>query len=195
MNLPVSRILGVPVSVQSYPWRYCLDDILDARLVAARKVHDFHRSSRQDSILQSSGAPPGSIVRTARLHDRILQIVAIPDCVDHPPHLGRKLRRHWGCANLLVVGELWLRRRPHLDVSQLIVASAGYSVSPLARLHLTEHLTDHGGSSPLIDCAAQLPEAQDPVKAVLAIAASKAVSIDISRPIGPLSRVSLSPIR
>lgn len=195
MNLTVPSISSIRPALDGFPWQHCLDDILDARLIADPRIVDFHRSHRQDSILQSSDAPPGSIIRTARSQDRILQIVAIPGGFDHLPALGRKLRRQSSVANLLVISEIWLRRRPHIEVSKLIVASAGYPVAPLARLHLAEHLTDHGGSAPLIDCAALMPQAEDPVRAVLAVAASKAISIDISRPLGPASRVALPPVR
>lgn len=195
MNVTLSRITDLPTPLDSFRWQHCLDDILDARLIADPRVVDFHRSSRQDSILQSSSAPPGSVIRTARLQDRILQIVAISDGFNQQPALGRKLRLHWSAANLLIVSAHWLRRRPHLDVSELIAASARYPVSPLARLHLAAHLTDHGGSAALIDCAALMPQAEDPVRAVLAVAASKAISIDISRPLGPSTKVTISPAR
>ncbi|WP_199084546.1 hypothetical protein [Bosea sp. ASV33] len=194
MNVTISRITDLPTPLDNFRRQHCLDDILDARLVADRRVVDFHGSSRQDSILQSSDAPPGSVIRIARLPDRILQIVAISDGFNHQ-RLGRRLRRHSPGANILVVSELWLRRRPHLDVSELIVASARYPVSPLAHLHLAEHLTDHGGSAPLIDCAALMTQAEDPVRAVLAVAASKAISIDISRPLGPYTKVTISSAR
>lgn len=172
-----------------------LDDILDARLLAEPRIHDFHRSVREDSILLSSDAPPGAIVRVARLADRALSVVAVPNGPSDLPTLRRSLRDHWKRKNVVVVSERWLRRRPHLDCSNLIADSARYPVSPLAYVRIAEHLTDHGGSSYLSDCAGHLPRSQDPVRAVLSLAATKAIAIDISRPIGPWTRVSLPPPR
>lgn len=172
-----------------------LDDILNARLLAEPRIHDFHRSVRENSILLSSDAPPGSIVRIARLADRILTVVAVPNDARDLPTLRRSLRDHWKRKNVVVVSERWLRRRPHLDGSTLIADSARYPISPLAYVRIAEHLTDHGGSSYLSDCAGYLPRTHDPVRAVLSLAASKAIAIDISRPIGPWTRVSLPPSR
>lgn len=169
--------------------------ILDARLLAEPRIRDFHRSSRAEAALISSDAPPGSVVRIARTSDRALTIVAIPDGHSQFPALRRSLCRCWNRTNVLVLGERWLRRRPHLNGSALIAESARYPVSPLARVLVAEHLLDQGGSSYLSDCAGHLPRTGDPVRAVLSLAAAKAVSIDISRPIGPWTRVSLSSLK
>lgn len=168
-----------------------LQSILDARLIAEPRIRDFRRSAREDSILASSDAPPSSIVRTVRLRGQSLTIVAVPDDSESLPGLRQRLRTHWKRRELLVISERWLRRRPHLDGAGMIAASAGYPISPLARILLADHLTDHGGSSCLGDCAACVPDAGDPVRAVLALAAAKTLAIDISHPIGPLSRVCL----
>lgn len=164
--------------------------VLDARLLAEPRIIDFHRSGRAEAALMSSDAPPGSVVRIARTLGRNLTIVATPDDTGPCPALRRSLCRHWKHKNVLVLSERWLRRRPYLDGSNLIADSARYPVSPLARVLIAEHLTDYGGSSTLSDCAGQLPRTRDPVRAVLSLAAAKAVAIDISRPIGPWTRVS-----
>lgn len=172
-----------------------IHDVLDARLLAEPRIIDFHRSSRAETALMSSEAPPGSVVRIARTSDRALTIVATPGASGPFPALRRSLCRRWEHKNVLVLSENWLRRRPYLDGSNLIADSARYPVSPLARILIAEHLTDYGGSSTLSDCAGHLPRAGDPVRAVLSLAAAKAVAIDISRPIGPWTRVSQPPSR
>lgn len=168
---------------------------LDARLLAEPRVIDFRRSICDEAILSSAVAPPGSVTRRVWLVDRILTVVAIPVDTALPPALRRRLCNHWQRSELLVVSEQWLRRRPHFDGSELIAASARYPVPALSRLLIAEHLTESGGSSYLSDCAARVAGVQDPVRAVLALAAAKSVSIDISRPIGPLTQVSLPPSR
>jgi hypothetical protein len=169
--------------------------VLEARLMAESRVLDFHRSDRAEIALMSSEAPPGSAVRIARTLDRTFTIVAIPAGSGPFPLLRRSLCRHWKHRHVLVLSERWLRRRPYLDGSNLIADSARYPVSPLARVLIAEHLTDYGGSSTLSDCAGQLPRTRDPVRAILSLAAAKAVAIDISRPIGPWTRVFLPPSR
>jgi len=168
-----------------------LEHALEARLLAEPRVRDFRRSSRDELALFSSVSPPGSAIRSVRLIDRILTVMAIPDESNILPALRRRLRNHWHQSDLLIVSERWLRRRPHFDGSVLIADSAGYPVPPLSRFLIAEHLTEYGGSSHLGDCAAQMVGVQDPVRAVLALAAARTVSIDISRPIGPLTAVSL----
>lgn len=170
-----------------------LHHALDARLLAEPRVRDFQRSTRDEMILSSSVAPHGSATRMVRLADRILTVMAIPDGSTLPPSLRRRLHNHWHPTDLLVVSERWLRRRPQFEVSELIASSAHYPVSPLSQFLIAEHLTECGGSSYLSDCAAQMAGAQDPIRAVLALAAAKIVTIDITRPIGPLTAVSLPP--
>jgi len=194
MNLTLSSIPNVPTPLDSFRWRHRLDDILDARLIADPRVLDFHRSHPEDSILSRAGAPPGSTARTVRTTDRILVVVATPGrAADLTIGLGK---RH-NCRdrrNILVVSERYLRRRPHLDGAMLIAESAGCPVSPLARVLLADHLSEHGGSSCLGDCAALMCEARDPVQAVLALAAAKTIAVDISRPITAQTLVYL-PVR
>lgn len=120
---------------------------LDARLLAEPRVIDFRRSIRDELILSSAVAPPGSVTRKVWLIDRILTVVAIPADAERPPALRRRLRNHWQRSELLVVSERWLRRRPHFDGSELIAASARYPVPALSRLLIAEHLTESGGSS------------------------------------------------
>lgn len=194
MNTSSPAIPNVQVAAGPYEKDDPLSDALDTRLLAHPRVRDFHKNTREDSILQLSDAPPGSVVRTVRLTDRILSIVAIPDGFELLPGFRRRLCNHWRHANLLVVSERWLRRRPHLEGSALIADCSRYPVPPMARVLLAQHLTENGGSSYLGDCAAYAPGTQDPIRAVLSLAAAKALSIDISRPIGPLTRVSLPPI-
>uniref|UniRef100_A0A9E7ZPH9 Uncharacterized protein n=1 Tax=Bosea sp. NBC_00436 TaxID=2969620 RepID=A0A9E7ZPH9_9HYPH len=172
-----------------------LHHALDARLLAEPRVIDFRRSARDETTLSSSVAPPGSVTRMVRLIDRILTVVAIPDGSNLLPALRRRLRNHWHQSELLIVSERWIRRRPHFDGSELIAAAARYPVPPLSRVLIAEHLTESGGSSYLSDCAARVAGVQDPVRAVLALAAAKYVALDISRPIGPLTQVSLPPSR
>lgn len=73
----------------------------------------------------------------------------------------------------------------------LIAESAGAFVSPLARVLISDHLSECGGSSDLGDCAAYMYEARDPVQAVFALAAAKTIAVDISRPITAQTRVYL----
>ncbi len=193
MNLTLPIVSAAPAALGTCRGKHCLDDAFDARLFADPRVRDFRRSQFRDSILATSAAPSGSTVRTVRLTDRILVVVAIPDGAENLTLLRRGLSEHYRRRELLVIPEGYLRRQPHLDGSLLIADSSGYRVSPLARLLLAEHLTENGGSSHLRDCAAHMPRARDPVQAVLALAAAKAVVVDISRPIGPMTRVSLPP--
>ena len=164
---------------------------LDARLTSHPRVTDFRRSAREDSILVESAAPSGSIVRVVRLSERIVKVVATPACIALLPEVRRQLRRSLA-ARTLFVGEHWLRRRPHIEVSRLIVEAAPLMVSPLDRLQLLDFLMDQGGHATLIDCASRMSRSEDPVSAVLAVAAAKAISIDIARPLGPLTCVSLA---
>lgn len=193
MNLTLPIVSDTPAALGTCRWKHCLDDAFDARLFADPRVRDFHRSQLRDSILASSAAPSGSAVRTVRLTDRILVIVAIPDGAENLTALRRGLSEHYRRRELLVVPERYLQRQPHLNGSLLIADSARDRVSPLARLLLADHLTESGGSSCLADCAAHMSGARDPVQAVLALAAAKAVAVDVSRPIGPMTRVSLPP--
>jgi hypothetical protein len=190
MTTPVMRSPVNPMNFQTP-----LDRLLDIRLLAEPRVRDFYRSSHHDSLFFSSVSPPGSITRIVRLIDRILTVMAMPESADFIPQLRRKLSRNSPRSDVLIVNEVWLRKRPHIDNAELIAASSGFSVSPLSRVLISEHLTESGGSSNLADCAARVSGADDPVQAVLALAAAKAVSIDISRPIGPLTQVSLPPSR
>lgn len=164
---------------------------LDARLTSHPHVIDFRRSAREDSILLESPAPSGSIVRVVRLSERIVKVVATPACSALLPEVRRELRRSLA-ARTLFVGEHWLRRRPHIDVSRLILEAAPLKVSPLDWVTLLDFLMDQGGHATLIDCASRMSRSDDPVSAVLAIAAAKAISIDIARPLGPLTCVSLA---
>lgn len=50
---------------------------------------------------------------------------------------------------------------------------------------------EQGGGSYLSDCAARVSGSADPVRAVLALAALKVVTVDISRPLTSLTLVSL----
>ena len=172
-----------------------LHHALDARLLADPRVRDFQRSPRDELFLSSSVAPPGPAMRTVRLIDRILGIIAIPGDSILLSSLRRRLHNHLYPLEILIVIERWLRRRPHFDGSELIASSARYPVPPLSRVLIAEHLTESGGSSYLVDCAARVAGVQDPIRAVLALAAAKAVTIDITRPIGPLTEVSLPPSR
>lgn len=195
MNPMPLTMAKIPSSTNPFEPADQIHHALDARLLAEPRVRDFQRSTRDEKILSSSVAPPGSVTRRVRLTDRILTVLAIPN--DSVLHLSlrRSLQDHWHRSDLLVVSERWLRRRPHFEVSELIASSAHYPVSPLSQFLIAEHLTEYGGSSYLSDCAAQMAGAQDPIRAVLALAAAKVVTIDITRPIGPLTAVSLPPSR
>jgi hypothetical protein len=168
-----------------------LDRALEARLLAHPRVRDFHRSTRDELILSSSAVPSGTVTRRVRLTDRILTIVAIPNGSVLHHSLRRSLQNRWNRSDILVISERWLARRPQSEVSEIIAASAGYPVPPLSRILIAEHLTDCGGSAYLQDCTALMIGVDDPVQAVLALAAAKNVTIDISRPIGSLTKVSL----
>lgn len=183
MNLTLSKTPDPPTPLNTFRWQHSLDDILDARLIADPRVIDFHRSFPKDSILSNAGAPPGSTARTVRTTHRILTVVAIPDGATDPTLVRSNRYNHRDRKNLLIVPERYLRRRPHVDGAILIAESAGTSVSPLARVLISNHLSESGGSSTLGDCATYMYAAHDPVQAVLALAAGKSIAVDISRPI------------
>lgn len=191
MNVMLSRITDPPTPLDTIRRQHCLDDILDARLIADPRVVDFHRSASEDSILSCAGAPPGSTSRTVRTAHRILVIVAIPDGTTGATISRRSSYSRRDIKNLLIIPERYLRRRPYVDGAMLIAESAGCPVSPLARVLISNHLSESGGSSELGDCAAYVNAARDPVQAVLALAAAKAIAIDISRPITARTRVHL----
>jgi len=159
-----------------------LQHALNARLLAEARVRDFQRCTREELILCSSVAPPGSVTRKVWLTDRILTVMAIPNDSVLLPSLRRSLQNHWHRSDLLVVSERWLKRQPHFDVSELIVASAGYPVPPLSRVVIAAHLTDCGGSAYLQDCAALMIGVDDPVQAMLALAAAKHVCRAVTKP-------------
>lgn len=194
MSLTLSKISDLPTPLGTFRWQHCLNDILDARLIADPRVVDFHRSHSEDSILSSVGTPPGSTTRTVRLPDRILTVAAIPEGTADATIVRRNLHNQPELNNLLLISERYLRRRPHLDGALLIAECAGAPVSPFARVAISEHLSECGGSSILGDCAAYMYEARDPVQAVLALAAAKSIAVDISRPITAQTLVYL-PVR
>lgn len=191
MNVTLSRIADPPTPLDTFRRRHCLDDILDARLIADPRVVDFHRSASEDSILSCAGAPLGSTSRTVRTAHRILVIVAIPEETMDATISRRSSYNRPDRKNRLIIPDRYLRRRPHVDGAMLIAESAGCPVSPLARVLITNHLSESGGSSELGDCAAYMHSARDPVRAVLALAAAKTIAIDISRPITARTRVHL----
>lgn len=191
MDLTTPDISNVSAAFNHFGWQPNLDDILDARLIADPRVIDFHRTPCGDSILSSAGAPPGSKSRTVRLPDRILTVAAIPEGTADVMIIRRNFHNRSGLRNLLLISERYLRRRPHIDGAILIAESAGSPVSPLARVLISNHLSECGGSSVLGDCAAYTYEARDPVQAVLALAAAKTIAVDIGRPITAQTRVFL----
>lgn len=162
---------------------------LDARLTASPKVVAFHQIWREDTM--PSGAHSGAIGRAVRLSDRVLTVVAIPDGIDRPSRFRHILGERWKRTNVLVVTEGWICRQPHLDGATAISDCSGHPVPVSARILLVQHLMEQGGGSYLSDCAARVPGSADPVRAVLALAASKVVTVDISRPLTSLTLVSL----
>lgn len=191
MNLTAPDISEISAAPDHFGWQHSLDDILDARLIADPRVLDFHRSPFKDSILSRAGYPPGSRIRTVRLPDRILTVAAIPEGTTDAAIFRRSLHNQPELRHPLLVSERYLRRRPHIDGAMLIAESAGAFVSPLARVLISDHLSECGGSSDLGDCAAYMYEARDPVQAVFALAAAKTIAVDISRPITAQTRVYL----
>lgn len=194
MNLTAPAISEISAAPDHFGWQHSLDDILDARLIADPRVLDFHRIPFRDSILSRAGYPPGSRIRTVRLPDRILTVAAIPEGTADAAIFRRSFHNQPELRHLLLISERYLRRRPYLDGALLIAECAGAPVSPLARVAISEHLSECGGSSVLGDCAAHMYAARDPVQAVLALAAAKTVAIDISRPITAQTLVYL-PVR
>lgn len=194
MSLTLSKTPDTPEPINAFGWQHCLDDILDARLIADRRVVDFHRNHPKDSILFSAGAPPGSTARTVRTTHRILTVVAIPGGMAEATILRRNLHNRPDLHDLLLLSERYLRRRPHIDGAVLVAECAGTPVSPLARVLLWEHLSEFGGSSVLGDCTACMHGARDPVQAILSLAATKTIAVDISRPITAQTLVYL-PVR
>ncbi|MDX3808731.1 hypothetical protein ACXIUS_05130 [Bosea thiooxidans] len=193
MNLTAPDISEISAAPDHFGWQHSLDDILDARLIADPRVLDFHRIPFRDSILSRAGYPPGSRIRTVRLSDRILTVAAIPEGTADAATFRRSFHNQPELRHLLLVSERYLRRRPHIDGAMLIAESAGAFVSPLARVLISDHLSECGGSSDLGDCAAYMYEARDPVQAVFALAAAKTITVDISRPITAQTRVYLPP--
>ncbi|GGF62538.1 hypothetical protein GCM10007301_22830 [Azorhizobium oxalatiphilum] len=167
-----------------------LADALDANLLLSHRIRDFRPDRRAEEKLAASSAPNGSVIRLAKLADRILSIVAIPDGM---PVAGirRVLSKQWRMTGVLIVTERWLVRQPRLGNLITLVGASDHEVARTDRILLEQHLLENGGSSPLFDCAAYVLRNEDPIRAVLSLVADKKLRIDLTRPIGPSSLVSL----
>ncbi|WP_341987760.1 hypothetical protein [Azorhizobium sp. AG788] len=171
-----------------------LAEALDTHLAIAPRVIDFRPVPSSRERLKSCMGPRGSIVRLARLADRILVVVAIPDEADTPPGFRRELARYWGTTNLLIVRESWLLREPRLEVISAVVACLDQIPSVTDWLRIERHLLELGGSSCLEECVAQVRQHEDPAGAVLALVAAGWLRIEVSRPLSGSSVISL-PVR
>ncbi|MFG1419984.1 hypothetical protein V5F38_19460 [Xanthobacter sp. V0B-10] len=171
-----------------------LADALDTHLIMAPRVIHFRPDHRAKERLRSAMAPRGTIVRLARLTDRILIVVAVPGEGAAPASLRRRLAANWGTRNVLVVREAWLLREPRLEVMSTAVACVDQMPSGTDWLRIERHLLELGGSSCLEECAAQVRQHEDPVGAVLALVAAGWLRIEMHRPLSGDSVISL-PVR
>ncbi|MGU3493959.1 hypothetical protein ACLBXM_07950 [Xanthobacteraceae bacterium A53D] len=155
---------------------------------------DFHPDPFGDEKLARCSAPKESMIRTVKLHDRILTVVAIPTGSEVSPGMGREFRRRLGIRELLLVQESWLTRQPRLDVAAAVAISGDYRIARSDRLRVERHLLEEGGNASLSDCAGEIMRDDDPVRTVLALVEQGALRIDYSRPLSAESIISL-PIR
>lgn len=133
-----------------------LVDALEVHLAVSPHVIGFRSDERSDEKLRGTCAPEGSVVRLAKLPDRILAVVAVPDGDMPSTQLRRSLVKKWGSRNLLVVDEGWLMRQPRRDVMQALAACKGRRVSRTDWILVEHHLLTNGGSSDLGVCAAHV---------------------------------------
>ncbi|TDT92487.1 hypothetical protein DFO45_3237 [Azorhizobium sp. AG788] len=168
-----------------------LADALEVHLAVSPHVIGFRSDERSDEKLRAASAPEGAVVRVAKLPDRILTVVAVPDGDMPSTQLRRTLVKQWGSRNLLVVDEGWLMRQPRRDVMQSLTACKAHRVSRTDWILVEQHLLTNGGSSDLGVCAAHVLRDRDPVIAVLALIAEGRLRIDFSRPLSSSSIIYL----
>ncbi|WP_454917714.1 hypothetical protein [Xanthobacter sediminis] len=168
-----------------------LSDALDTHLCVSPRVRDFHLDPCGDEKLALCSAPAGSVLRSVKLHDRILAVVAIPQGSSTSIRMRREFAQRLKLRNLLLVSESWLVRQPRLDIKSALVFYDDYRVARTDRLLIEQHLLDRGGCSCLADCAAYVLRDEDQVGAVLALVARGALRIDYARPLSVHSIISL----
>ncbi|WP_332119869.1 hypothetical protein [Azorhizobium caulinodans] len=186
-----SRIPSGPRLQYHRDW---LADALDTHLIMAPRVIRFRPDPRAKERLRSAMAPRGTIVRLARLADRILIVVAVPGEGAASASLRRRLAAKWGTRNVLVVTEAWLLREPRLEVISAAVACLEQIPSVTDWLRIERHLLELGGSACLEECVAQVRQHEDPAGAVLALVVAGWLRIEVSRPLSGSSVISL-PVR
>ena len=193
MTASTPRILRTQFKSIPRPSTDWLSDALDTHLSVSHRVRDFHPDPFGDEKLARCLAPEGAIMRSVKLRDRALTVVAIPG---GSPAVGMRgdLAARLKIRNLLIVGEAWLMWQPRLDIKSALVMAGDYRLARQDRLIVEQHLLEVGGSSCLADCAAHVLLDDDPVRCVLALVEQGALRIDYARPLSWHSIISL-PVR
>lgn len=138
--------------------------------------------------------------RIRRIDGTVFDLVALPrEIEDRPTRLNalRKLRarRIRLGRPLRLIREAVVDREPRLANARLIHDCGRYPPSARAAGRLIRHLVTVGGSDRLGACLAALSGTFDPACGLLTLVGAKVVTVDLERPLGPESRVSLMPRR
>lgn len=193
MTASIPKMFRIPFRAIPRPPTDWLSDALDTHLAVSHRVRDFYPDPLGDEKLARCSAPEGSIMRSVKLRDRNLTVVAIP-CGSPAVGMRGNFAARLKIRNLLIVGEAWLTRQPRLDIKSALVSAGDYRLARQDRLMVEQHLLDVGGSSSLADCAAHVLRDEDPVRCVLALVERGALRIDYARPLSWHSIISL-PVR
>lgn len=142
----------------------------------------------------------GLVLRRLRLADgRVIHLIAVPARLPERERgiveLRRLQRRLWRSGALLrLVGEAVVDREPRLGTARLIAAHAGRVPSRRSREILRRGLGERGGSATVGEALGWLEGERDGFVALLALLAQGAARLDLDRPFGAASRLSLGPL-
>jgi hypothetical protein len=149
-----------------------------------------------ETLARQLGFEPHDLaIADARVDRRILTLICVPHHIFKQPHRLshaielRSLSRQAGFS-AVIVPQGFVEREPRLGNAQLMAGTARIKVDATTRMTVLAYLIENGGCC-LSEIAA-LIEHPDPFGAVLQLAGTGAVSIDMSASISPYSVVDVA---
>jgi len=171
-----------------------LDHCLEARLLADFRVACHGADPVTERLARLICIDPeGLVIRRVRFAHRTVTVVAMTGESWHSTacrYFTDRLREQASLQRrrVVLVPPSAVYRRPHLDGS-MAIARCSHAFVPDEDRQAILRLLREERKVPLAACADVAHRSRAPMRTVLALAAARAIAIDVSRPLGPTTPV------
>jgi hypothetical protein len=197
IGVPLDPLMEAKFTKDSSPGIRRLNRNLVSLIEAHPKACLLGRDPLAEQLAQESGFSDNDLAILRVGFDGVaLTVVGVPDqiwgCPDQMARLF-EIKRVVGLMRrrIVLLPATFFQRQPRLNNSRMLERASDISINRAARMVLFFHLVKHGHSS-LHECACAISDAHEhPYGAVLQMAATGAIKIDLRQPIRPESPVYL----